>query len=118
KGGRRNDGVMALITANSRAPEERIGDVEAQLAAQRVGERRLWAMVETHGAPRVREHAAALIDYSRRLTEAVIDAMPDGDYTFEDALDGDGQSEFRIPIRATVRVRGAALTVDFAGTAP
>jgi len=117
EGGKRNDGVMALITANSRAPEERIGDVEAQLAAQRVGERRLLAMAATHGADRVREHAGALIAYSRRLTEAVIAAMPDGSYTFEDALEGDGQREYRIPIRATVRVEGAALTVDFSGTA-
>jgi len=118
EGGQRNAGVMALITANSRAPEERIGDIEAQLAAQRVGERRLLAMTASHGADRVREHAAALIDYSRRLTEAVIAAMPDGSYTFEDALEGDGQQEYRIPIRATVRVEGAALTVDFSGTAP
>lgn len=118
EGGKRNDGVMALLTANSRAPEERTGDIEAQLAAQRVGERRLLAMVEAHGAARVREHAAALIDYSRRLTEAVIAAIPNGEYAFEDALEGDGQSEFRIPIRATVRINGASLEVDFSGTAP
>jgi N-methylhydantoinase B len=118
EGGKRNVGVMALITANSRAPEERIGDVEAQFAAQRVGERRLLAMVASHGAERVRDHAAALIDYSRRLTEAVIASIPDGSYTFEDALEGDGQREYRIPIRAMVRVEGSALTVDFSGTAP
>jgi N-methylhydantoinase B len=117
-GGQRNDGVMRLITANSRAPEERIGDVEAQLAAQRVGERRLLAMTATHGTRRVRDHADALIAYSRRLTEAAIAAIPDGSYAFEDALEGDGQREYRIPIRATVQVEGAGLTVDFSGTAP
>lgn len=118
EGGKRNDGVMTLITANSRAPEERMGDIEAQLAAQRVGERRVLGLIATHGADRVREHAAALMAYSRRLTEAVITAMPDGAYTFEDALDGDGQAEFRIPIRVTARVDGSTLTVDFSGTAP
>ncbi len=116
--GRRNDGVLALITANSRAPEERLGDLEAQLAAQRVGERRLLAMVASHGEARVTEHAEALLDYSRRMTEAIIAAIPDGVYTFEDALEGDGQREFRIPICATITVRGSQMTVDFMGSAP
>jgi N-methylhydantoinase B len=117
EGGKRNEGVLTLITANSRAPEERIGDLEAQLAAQRVGERRLLALVAKQGIGVVNEHAAALLDYSRRMTEAVIAAIPDGVYTFEDALEGDGQQEFRIPIRATITVKGAAMTVDFTGSA-
>lgn len=124
EGGQRNEGVLGLITANSRAPHERLGDLEAQLAAQRVGEKRLLAMVETHGEARVSEHAAALLDYSRRMTEAVICSIPEGEYTFEDALEGDGQREFRIPIRVKVTVRHqpsetqSLMTVDFAGSAP
>lgn len=112
-----SEAVLALITANSRAPHERRGDLEAQLAAQRVGARRLLALVETRGYPVVGEHAAALIDYSRRMTEAVIAAIPDGDYSFEDALEGDGQQVYRIPVRATITVRGTAFAVDFSGTA-
>jgi N-methylhydantoinase B len=117
-GGRRMDGILSLITANSRAPEERLGDLEAQLAAQRVGERCLLAIVAAHGAERVAAHAAALMDTSRRMTGAVISAIPDGIYTFEDALEGDGQREFRIPIHVTITVKGADMTVDFAGSAP
>ncbi|MGD2178339.1 MAG: hydantoinase B/oxoprolinase family protein, partial [Anaerolineae bacterium] len=113
-----NEGVLALITANSRAPDERRGDLEAQLAAQRVGRRRILALVETHGEPRVQEHAAALMAASRRMTEAVIANIPDGVYSFEDALEGDGQLEFRIPIRATITVDGVRMTVDFTGSAP
>ncbi len=116
--GERSQGVLALITANSRSPNERLGDLEAQLAAQRVGERRLLALVETHGQARLHEHAQALLDYSRRLTEAVIADIPDGRYQFEDAMEGDGQEEYRIPIRATVSVTGSCMTVDFAGSAP
>jgi N-methylhydantoinase B len=115
--GARNQGVLALITVNSRAPEERMGDLEAQLAAQRVGERRLLASVETHGVARVQEHATALMAASRRMTEAVIAHIPDGVYRFEDALEGDGQREFEIPIRATITVDGVHMTVDFAGSA-
>jgi N-methylhydantoinase B len=51
------------------------------------------------------------------MTEAVIAAIPDGVYSFEDALEGDGQTEFPIRIRATIMVKGARMTVDFAGTA-
>jgi N-methylhydantoinase B len=116
--GRRNEALLAVVTANSRAPDERLGDLEAQLAAQRVGEARLLALVEAHGEARVRAHAKALMDYSRRLVEAAIAELPDGIYRFEDALDGDGQREYRIPICCTVTVSGSQMTVDFAGSAP
>jgi N-methylhydantoinase B len=116
--GQRNEGVLALITANSRAPAERLGDLEAQLAAQRVGERRLLALVAAHGEARVQEHAQALMGYSRRMTEAVIAEIPDGVYRFEDALEGDGQREARIPICVKITVLGSQMTVDFSGSAP
>jgi len=117
-GGRRNAGVLALVAANSRAPDERLGDLEAQLAAQRVGERRLLALAESHGLARLQAHAGALLDYSRRMTEAVIAAIPEGEYHFEDALEGDGQHERRIPLRVTIRVAASRMTVDFSGSAP
>jgi N-methylhydantoinase B len=117
-GGWISEGVMEIITANSRNPEERLGDIEAQLAAHRIGESRLVSMMVDYDVPVVREHAAALLDYSRRMTEATIESIPDGDYVFEDALEGDGQCEETIPIRATLRVQGAQMTVDFTGSAP
>ena len=116
--GTRNEALFTLITANSRAPEERRGDFEAQFAAQRVGAARLTALVEANGLETVQEHAQALLAYSRRMTEAVIADIPDGVYTFEDALEGDGQREFTIPIRATITVRDSHMTVDFNGSAP
>jgi N-methylhydantoinase B len=117
-GGARNAALWAIITANSRAPEERLGDLEAQLAAQRIGEARLAGIIAEHGLQHVTDHAAALLDYSRRMTEAVIAGIPDGEYRFSDALEGDGQTDFDIPIRVTIRVDGSRMTVDFAGSAP
>ncbi len=113
-----NDGVMALITANSRNPQEREGDLDAQLAAHRTGEQRLTDILVTHGIDTAQEHASALMDYSLRMTESIIETIPDGDYHFEDALEGDGQDEFEIPICVTVRVDGSQMTVDFSGSAP
>ncbi|MEO1290644.1 MAG: hydantoinase B/oxoprolinase family protein, partial [Chloroflexota bacterium] len=113
-----NDGVMKMIIANTRNPEERIGDIEAQLAAHRVGERRMVDLMVNHGAETAWEHANALMNYSLRMTEAIIDNIPDGDYSFQDALEGDGQTEAEIPIVATVSVRGKQMTVNFEGSAP
>lgn len=113
-----NSAVMTLLTANSRGPEERIGDFEAQLSANRVGSERLRELIAQRGLAEMLEHVSALLDYARRMTESVIASIPDGDYTFEDALEGDGQTTSRIPIRATLRVRGRTMQVDFTGTAP
>lgn len=113
-----NEGVLALITANSRAPQERLGDLEAQMAAHRVGEERLLGILAQHSPARAQEHAHALMDYSRRMTEALIAQIPDGEYHFRDQLEGDGQAEFDIPIQVTIRVQGSSMQVDFTGSAP
>lgn len=113
-----SDGVLDMITANSRGPQERTGDLEAQLAAHRVGERRLLNILADQGVEKTREHSLALMEYSRRMTAATIEKIPDGVYTFEDRLEGDGQEEFDIPIKATITVAGDAMTVDFTGSAP
>ncbi len=117
-GGVTNEGAMALILANSRDPDERMGDIEAQLAAHRVGENRLCDMMIKHGVEATIKQAQALLDYSRKMTEAVIERIPDGAYRFRDAMEGDGQNEYDIPIHVTLTVRGSAMTVDFAGSAP
>lgn len=112
-----NDGVLNIITANSRAPEERIGDIEAQLAAHRAGINRLLDILVEQGIERTADHADALIDYAQRMTQATIANIPDGIYQFEDVLEGDGQTELDIPIRVAVHVTGSAMTVDFTGSA-
>ena len=63
-----SEGLLALITANSRNPDERVGDLEAQLAAHRVGDDRMKNLMIRHGLARVQEHANALMAYSQRMT--------------------------------------------------
>lgn len=113
-----NEGLLDLIVANSRAPAERLGDIEAQLAAHRAGENRLRDILVDRGVDNTNAHAVALMDYARRLTEAAIESIPDGEYTFEDVLEGDGQQEFDIPLRVKITVRGQAIAVDFSESAP
>ena len=113
-----NEGALDLIVANSRNPAERVGDLEAQMAAHRIGEQRLLDMMIAQGVEATAEHAAALLAYSRRLTRAVIARIPDGVYQYRDAMEGDGQAEVEIPIQVRLDVRGEAMTVDFSGSAP
>ncbi|MCY4145787.1 MAG: hydantoinase B/oxoprolinase family protein [Chloroflexi bacterium] len=113
-----NEGALALLVANSRNPAERIGDIEAQLAAQRVGESRLCDLMIEQGVEATAEHAVALQDYSQRMMQAVIARLPDGVYCYEDHMEGDGQAEFDIPIRVRIDVTGESLRVDFSGSAP
>ncbi len=110
--------LLALLLANVRTPQEREGDLAAQLAANRVGERRLREVVEQYGQAATERYARALLDYGERLMRGVLAAIPDGDYAAEDFLDEDGAGSGPIPLRCTVSVRGEQAAVDFSGCAP
>jgi len=110
--------VMRLILANVRTPEERAGDLMAQVAANRVGERRLASLIDRHGGPTVTAYAGHLVEYAARLMSDLIEGIPDGEYAFGDALDGDGVTRNPVAIRVRVSVRGARARIDFTGTDP
>ena len=110
--------VLALILANVRTPDEREGDLTAQIAANRVGETRLRQVVAKYGRARVDGYASALQDYTERVLKATIAKVPDGEYTYEDALDDDGVHGRPLAIRAVVRIDGDRAEVDFTGSAP
>ena len=116
--GRIVDDVLALVLANVRTPEEREGDLTAQIAANRVAEGRLRETTAEYGRPRTAAYAAALQDYTERVVRAAIRAIPDGEYSFEDALDDDGFRDVPVRIRARIRIDGSRATVDFTGSDP
>ena len=117
RGGRLNQEVIQLICRNSRTPEERRGDLAAQIASIRVGARRLREVVERYGAADTAEHMAALLDYSERVTRQSIAQIPDGVYRVVDYMDDDGLSTEPVAIAVALTVAGDALTIDFSGTA-
>ena len=110
--------VMAMILANVRTPEEREGDITAQIASNRVGEARLREIVAKYGLKRVELSSAALQDYSERILRATIARIPDGEYSFEDRLDGDGFGSGELTIRLTLRVSGDSAEADFSASDP
>lgn len=110
--------LLSLILANVRTPLEREGDLTAQIASNRVGELRLLGLVERYGLAKVNQYAAAVQDYAERMLRATIAQMPDGRYTFADALDNDGFSPERVRIQCEIVIEGDSATVDFTGTDP
>ena len=116
KRGQLDDEILALILANVRTPDERKGDLTAQIAANRTGEQRLLQMVARYGHDTVVRYALATQDYAERVLRRTIAAIPDGRYEFADALDNDGFYEAPIPIRCAVTVAGDHATVDFTGS--
>lgn len=118
RGGRINQEVIQLICRNSRTPQERKGDLAAQIASIRVGEKRLQEVAQRYSIDETLEHMAALLDYSERVTRQAIADIPDGVYQVLDYMDDDGLSEEPVPIKVTITVAGDGLTVDFTGTSP
>ena len=114
--GEHRDEVEGLVLANVREPAARRVDLRAQVAANQRGEARVHDLLSRHG-DRLLAAFPAVIDYARERTRAAIAEIPDGTYTAEDALEGDGVTDDDVPVRVAVTVDGATLRVDFDGTA-
>lgn len=110
--------LLDLLLLNVRVPEERRGDYFAQIAASRLGVRRLEEVIGTHGLGVVEAAFDQIIARTERRMREAIREIPDGRYRFEDVMDGDGLEAFDIPIRVEVEVAGDRIRFDFAGTAP
>ena len=118
RGGRLNQEVIQIICRNSRTPEERKGDLAAQIASIKVGEKRLREVVQRYGIAETLEHMAALLDYSERVTRQAIQQIPDGSYHVLDYMDDDGLTEEPVPVAVTITVAADQMTIDFTGTSP
>jgi N-methylhydantoinase B len=108
--------LLATILANVRTPDERRGDLRAQLAANATGRRRVAELAATYGED-FRPALEEVKDYSERRMRAEIRDLPDGTYEFADVLDDDGRGNADLPIEVAVTVDGDEIGVDFAGTA-
>ena len=114
---RLTDDVLELILANVRTPEIRRGDLRAQTAANRLGERRLAELFERRGRDTVLAAFGEVLDYAERRSRRAIAEIEDGVYEAEGEIEGDGVADEDIRIRVAVTVRGEELEVDFKGTA-
>jgi N-methylhydantoinase B len=116
--GRLDGEFLSRFLARVRTPEEREGDLRAQLAANHTAEARLRAARLKYGTAALERGIEALLDYSERMTRHAIRALPAGTTRFADVLDDDGLGTRDIPIRVAVTLRGGRARVDFTGSAP
>ncbi|MCA9453603.1 MAG: hydantoinase B/oxoprolinase family protein [Nitrospiraceae bacterium] len=115
-GHKKNDDIWRMLLANVRTPEERMGDLQAQLAANQIGGERMRAMAERFGAQPLLAEMDALLRYSERMTRQLISTVPNGCYRFEDTLDNDGFTKKPAVIRVAIMIEDDQATVDFSGT--
>jgi N-methylhydantoinase B len=116
--GRRVDAIFKLLLANVRTPDEREGDITAQVASIRTGERRLRSIVNRYGAREAADYARHLQDYSERMVRNLLYQLPAGRFAAEEFLDDDGISSQPVKICAAVTIGRGRLKVDFEGTDP
>jgi N-methylhydantoinase B len=121
--GEMQEGVLRLLLNNVRTPEEREGDLNAQIAACHTGAARLLEMVERYGMARVQRVLRELQDYSEKLMRTFLSKVPHGRYEAEDFLDDDGAGSgpVRIAVALTFQAGAAGkplVMVDFNGSSP
>ena len=115
--GKLNRDVFEIILLNSRTPDERVGDLQAQFAANTVGARSVTALFDRYGVRETEATIAAYLDFTEKRFRAAIGRLPAGRYESEDFLDGnDEESVAKIKLALTVS-RGK-LQFDFAGSDP
>ena len=116
--GKIREDILSLILSNVRTPEERRGDLNAQIMANLTGIRRVVEILEEMGLEEVRSAGEKLMEYSERLMRKAIAEIPDGTYTFEDFLDDDGFGRKDVAVRVKIEIRGDSAVVDLRDSDP
>jgi N-methylhydantoinase B len=118
QGGRVAAGVMTMLLANVRTLREREGDLTAQVASCRIGERRLAEIVARYGRGEVTRYGRELLDYSEAIMRSLLRTIPSGVYRAVDFLDDDGIGGKPLKVAVRIRIGGGRAEVDFTGSAP
>ena len=116
-GGVENETLFRLLASNTRQPVHVLGDLRAQLAACRVGERGLTTLLERYG-PDAHLYLDELQRVAERMMRAELALLPDGVHAFTDYIDGVGDDPEPIPISVRVEISGDEVLIDFEGTSP
>ena len=109
------DEVLERFVEATRQPEERRGDLRAQLSAHRLADQRIEELCTRRGRDRVVAAMDELYAYSERTVRAAIAALPEGRGEAGDVVEAVGED---LPIRCTVEIAGDEIRIDFSGTAP
>ncbi len=116
--GELQDDLFELLLLNVRIPKERRGDYYAQIAACRLGHRRLTEAAETYSIATLNAAFGEIVERTEKRMRQGVAGIPDGIYSFEDVMDDDGLGTVDIPIKVKIEVAGDRIRFDFAGTSP
>lgn len=115
RAGKVNRDVFDIILLNSRTPDERVGDLNAQFAANRVGARSVLQLFERYGLKGTQQAIAGYLDFTEKRFRAAINRLPRGRYAAEDFLDGNVAGE-TCPIKLTLTIANGRMDFDFTGS--
>src|SRR6185369_2670330 len=116
--GKMDRDILNLLLANVRTPEEREGDLGAQIAACHTGDVRLREVCDRYGVARVQRAARELLEYSEDMMRALLAGIPAGTYRAEDFLDDDGVCDEPVRVACAVSFSQQSVTIDFSGSSP
>jgi N-methylhydantoinase B len=117
RGGEYVQDVLDLLLANVRTPAIRRGDLRAQIAANNIAEERIAELIERRDKETVLAAFDEVISYAEKCAREAVRELPDGEYSAEDVMEGDGIVDEDIQIKATVTVEEGSMSIDFSGTA-
>jgi N-methylhydantoinase B len=118
RGGVLQQDIVDILAANSRVPQSNFGDLNGQLNALDLGERRLHQLLHEYGDDTVAAAISALTARAEALMRANIAALPDGSYRYDDFLDNDGVTDEPLRIALDLTVRGDRMRLDFSRSSP
>jgi len=117
--GQINETLVRLLKLNVRIPDTFMGDINAQIAACRIGARRLMELTKSYEVATLQAIFQALLANSEVMTRAQLEAIPSGVYRYVDWLDNDGiDLDQRVRIEVAVTIKDGSMHVDFTGTSP
>jgi N-methylhydantoinase B len=116
-GGKLNRDILDLILANVRTPDERYGDLRAQIGANQRGVIRFVELIHRYGTAEIIYFMQELLHYTERMTRRLISELPNGTYSFIDHLDNNGIDNEEIAIKVTITIEKDTALVDFTGSA-
>src|SRR5699024_7144593 len=113
-----NQDILDMILLNCRTPKERMGDLWAQIASNRIGEKRIQELIDKYGKPMFKQGMEAFLVYSEKKIRDGISKISDGSYEFTDYLDDDGidLAKENLPIKVTIKVENENILLDFTGS--
>ncbi|MCY4150854.1 MAG: hydantoinase B/oxoprolinase family protein [Aestuariivita sp.] len=110
--------IVDILLRNTRLPQSAMGDLNGQLGALDLGQKRLDELLNEYGVTTVRAALDALADRADALMRSELAELPDGRWEAVDYLDNDGITDEALPIKVVLEIKGDRMSLDFAGTAP